>query len=258
MKAVDFLKRKREILAKQPFELKDWLSPAIRDYWREFQHKAQQYPLLERVLDLNVVREHRERLAQERARQSARMQAAAQQSTAASAVVNGAPSAAAPVAQPAMCSVTARVYADLCNRLGQETHVGEWLHVDQALINQFAHVTGDTQWIHTDPARAAQESPFKTTIAHGFLTLALLPQLTQSVDETNPEFPDARMVVNFGLEQVRFPYPIKVDSTVRARTKLSAVTPIKGGLELLKEIKIEIEGVRRPGAVIASLTRIYF
>jgi acyl dehydratase len=152
----------------------------------------------------------------------------------------------------------AALYAELQTRIGEETHVGEWLQVTQALINQFATVTGDHQWIHTDPERAAAESPFKTTIAHGFLTLALLPQLTGSVDESTPEFPTARMVVNFGLEQVRFPYPIKVDSNIRARTKLSRVTPIKGGIELLKEIKIEIEGIRRPGCVIESVTRIYF
>jgi acyl dehydratase len=126
------------------------------------------------------------------------------------------------------------------------------------MITEFAAVTGDTQWIHTDPERAAAESPFKTTIAHGFLTLALLPRLTGSINEATPEFPNARMVVNFGLDQVRFPYPIKVDSNIRARTKLLRVTPIKGGLELLKEIKVEIEGIRRPGCVIESVTRIYF
>ena len=128
----------------------------------------------------------------------------------------------------------------------------------QAFRGQLAAVTGDPRWTPTDPERAAAESPFKTTIAHGFLTLALLPQLTGSVDEATPEFPTARMVVNFGLDQVRFPYPIKVDSNIRARTKLARVTPIKGGLELLKEIKVEIEGIRRPGCVIESVTRIYF
>ena len=98
---------------------------------------------------------------------------------------------------------------------------------------------------------------FKTTIAHGFLTLALLPQLTGSVDESTPEFPTARMVVNFGLEQVRFLYPIKVDSNIRARTKLSRVTPIKGGIEAPQGIKMRSR-IRRPGCVIESVTRIYF
>ncbi|WAF75784.1 MaoC family dehydratase [Aeromonas dhakensis] len=239
MKVVDFLKRKREILAQHPFELKDWLSPAIRDYWREFQQKAHLHPLLGRVLDL-----------QGDSQSMLQQQGAAQ-------AVNGQP-------VPPQESIieldgeAATLFATLQARIGEEIHVGEWLHVSQQMIDQFAAVTGDHQWIHTNPERAAAESPFKTTIAHGFLTLALLPQLTGSVDEANPEFPTARMVVNFGLDQVRFPYPIKVDSNIRARTKLARVTPIKGGLELLKEIKVEIEGVRRPGCVIESVTRLYF
>ncbi|MDH0177294.1 MaoC family dehydratase [Aeromonas dhakensis] len=239
MKVVDFLKRKREILAQHPFELKDWLSPAIRDYWREFQQKAHLHPLLGRVLDL-----------QGDSQSMLQQQGAAQ-------AVNGQPMP----PQESLIELdgeAATLFATLQARIGEETHVGEWLHVSQQMINQFAAVTGDHQWIHTNPERAVAESPFKTTIAHGFLTLALLPQLTGSVDEANPEFPTARMVVNFGLDQVRFPYPIKVDSNIRARTKLARVTPIKGGLELLKEIKVEIEGVRRPGCVIESVTRLYF
>ncbi|MFQ2382548.1 MaoC family dehydratase [Aeromonas dhakensis] len=239
MKVVDFLKRKREILAQHPFELKDWLSPAIRDYWREFQQKAHLHPLLGRVLDL-----------QGDSQSMLQQQGAAQ-------AVNGQPMP----PQESLIELdgeAATLFATLQARIGEETHVGEWLHVSQQMIDQFAAVTGDHQWIHTNPERAVAESPFKTTIAHGFLTLALLPQLTGSVDEANPEFPTARMVVNFGLDQVRFPYPIKVDSNIRARTKLAQVTPIKGGLELLKEIKVEIEGVRRPGCVIESVTRLYF
>ena len=147
--------------------------------------------------------------------------------------------------------------AELKDYIGKELGSSDWLTIDQERINQFAECTGDHQFIHVDPEKA-KLTPFGSTIAHGFLTLALLPQLTGSVDEATPEFPSARMVVNFGLEQVRFPYPIKVDSNIRARTRLSRVTPIKGGLELLKEIKIEIEGIRRPGCVIESVTRIYF
>ncbi|MBR7631451.1 MaoC family dehydratase [Aeromonas popoffii] len=239
MKVVDFLKRKREILAQHPFELKDWLSPAIRDYWREFQQKAHLHPLLGRVLDLHTDS------------QSVQRQAGVVQ------VANGQPQQAD---EPAveLNGEAAALFATLQPSIGAETHVGEWLLVSQQMINAFAAVTGDNQWIHTNPERAAAESPFKTTIAHGFLTLALLPRLTGSINEATPEFPDARMVVNFGLDQVRFPYPIKVDSNIRARTKLLRVTPIKGGLELLKEIKVEIEGIRRPGCVIESVTRIYF
>ena len=152
---------------------------------------------------------------------------------------------------------TFKTLSELPPLVGQELAVSDWITITQEQVNLFAEATGDHQWIHVDVERA-KAGPFKAPIAHGFLTLALLPQLTGSVDEATPEFPSARMVVNFGLEQVRFPYPIKVDSNIRARTKLSRVTPIKGGLELLKEIKIEIEGIRRPGCVIESVTRIYF
>jgi len=240
MKVVDFLKRKREILAQHPFELKDWLSPAIRDYWREFQQKAQLHPLLGRVLDLQ-----------------GEAQSGQQRAAAAVQVANG-QSTMAQEPTVTLEGDAAALYVELQGKIDEETHVGEWLHISQQMIDQFAAVTGDHQWIHTNPERAAAESPFKTTIAHGFLTLALLPQLTGSVDESSPEFPTARMVVNFGLDKVRFPYPIKVEGNIRARTRLVRVTPIKGGLELLKEIKVEIEGVRRPGCVIESVTRIYF
>ncbi|MCG6418596.1 MaoC family dehydratase, partial [Vibrio fluvialis] len=140
----------------------------------------------------------------------------------------------------------------------QVIHVGDWIHVDQERINQFGLVTEDMQWIHTDPERAAVESPFKTTIAHGFLTLALLPKLTDSVNPDNNLFPTAKMVVNIGLNQVRFPYPVKSGNNLRASSTLTKVTPIKKGLEIEREIKVEIEGVRRPAAVVVSVIQLHF
>ena len=130
--------------------------------------------------------------------------------------------------------------------------------MSQERINQFGQVTEDMQWIHTDPERAESESPFKTTIAHGFLTLAMLPKLTDSVDPDHSLFPTAKMVVNIGLNQVRFPYPVKADSRVRAVSRLSKITPIRKGLEIEREIKVEIEGVRRPGAVVVSVIQLHF
>ncbi len=114
------------------------------------------------------------------------------------------------------------------------------------------------QWIHTDPERAEQESPFKTTIAHGFLTLSLLPKLTDSVDPDSAMFPTAKMVVNIGLNQVRFPYPVKANNQVRAVSTLTKVTPIRKGLEIEREIKVEIDGVRRPGCVAVSVIQLHF
>ena len=114
------------------------------------------------------------------------------------------------------------------------------------------------QWIHTDPERAATESPFKTTIAHGFLTLALLPKLTDSVDPSIATYPTAKMVVNVGLNQVRFLYPVKVGNRVRAKSTLIKVTPVRKGLEVEREIKVEIEGIRRPACVVISVTQLHF
>lgn len=138
--------------------------------------------------------------------------------------------------------------------IGQETHLGDWLLIDQDRINQFAFVTEDNQWIHTDVERAADESPFGTTIAHGFLTLALLPKLTES--STNP-YPEARMLVNYGLNKVRFPYPVKTGSEVRARTLLKDVIPSKRCVDLVNEISVEIKGSKRLACVAETLLRVY-
>ena len=152
----------------------------------------------------------------------------------------------------------AEMYKKLEQQLGEETFVGEWLTVDQDCINQFANVTGDQQWIHTDPERAAKESPFKTTIAHGFLTLALLPKLTDTVDDNNNPYPEAKMAVNYGLNQVRFPYPVKAGSRVRARTKLVELSPMRKSIELVNEVSIEVENSKRLACVAETVLRLYF
>lgn len=138
--------------------------------------------------------------------------------------------------------------------IGEETHLGEWLLIDQDRINQFAFVTEDNQWIHTDMVRAAEESPFGTTIAHGFLTLALLPKLTES--SINP-YPEARMLVNYGLNKVRFPYPVKAGSEVRARTLLKDAIVSKRCVDLVSEISVEIKGSKRLACVAETLLRVY-
>ena len=137
--------------------------------------------------------------------------------------------------------VTEKVYKELHEQLGQEIYVGEWETIDQHCINQFAEITGDTQWIHTDPERAQIESPFKTTIDHVFLTLSLIPKLSNTISSSRNIFPEARMVVNYGLNQVRFPYPVKSGSRVRARTRMVDVQPKNNSIELINEISIEVE-----------------
>ncbi|MFQ6678416.1 MAG: MaoC family dehydratase [Fidelibacterota bacterium] len=151
-----------------------------------------------------------------------------------------------------------KVYIDLKKRLDQEIFVGDWKMIDQECINQFAEVTGDKQWIHTDLERASKESPFKTTIAHGFLTLSLIPKLTNALDSLNHMIPDARLIVNYGLNQVRFPFPVKSGSRVRARTRLIKVTPIKNSIEVVNEVSIEVENRKRFACVAETVVHLYF
>lgn len=150
------------------------------------------------------------------------------------------------------------VYLRLNAHLGEETFVGDWYTVEQASVDQFALVTGDQQWIHTSPDRAKKESPYRTTIAHGFLTLALIPLLTDSVDPEKNIYPEARMVVNYGLNSVVFPFPIKIGKRIRAHARITKLVPMKRGLEVVREIKIEIENSTRPACIAETVVRLYF
>lgn len=156
------------------------------------------------------------------------------------------------------CKPLQIVYSRLSADLGEETYVGEWFTLDQQCIEQFANITGDRQWIHTDPVRAQKESPFKTTIAQGFLTLALIPFLTDSVDPEKSAYPEARMVVNFGLNHVSFPFPVKVGKQIRARSRVIKLVPMKRGLEIVREVQIEVESSTRLACIAETVTRLYF
>lgn len=141
--------------------------------------------------------------------------------------------------------------AELQGLVGQEIGVSDWLVVDQHRIDLFAESTGDRQWIHTDPARAAA-GPFGATVAHGFLTLSLLAELGDQAFVID----DVRMGVNYGLDRVRFPAPVKSGSRVRGRFVLQAYTPLEGGgAQLAVEATVEIEGGSKPACVAVSLTR---
>ncbi len=142
--------------------------------------------------------------------------------------------------------------ASLCDRVGQELAVGEWVVVDQPMIDKFAEATGDHQWIHVDRERAAA-GPFGTTVAHGFLTLSLLPRLAASAFE----IADVRMSVNYGLNRVRFPAPVPSGSRIRARLKLLAYEPLDGGAQLVTEVTMEREGSDKPVCVAESVARRY-
>ena len=142
---------------------------------------------------------------------------------------------------------------DLERLVGQALGISDWVLVDQTRIDLFAQATGDHQWIHVDRARSA-DGPFGTTIAHGFLTLGLLPELTANAFTVL----DTRMGVNYGLNKVRFPAPVPVDSRVRARFKLLAYEPLEGGAQLTVEATMERENGIKPVCVAESLSRRYW
>ncbi|MGC9402392.1 MaoC family dehydratase [Vibrio genomosp. F10 str. 9ZC157] len=225
MKVANLFKHRGESISKHHAEILQWMSPTVRMYWEELLNKTNNSQILSWMKDFQQPAINED----------------------------------APIAEPVVLTPEAkRVYESLQQKVGEVIHIGDWLFVDQERINQFGQITEDMQWIHTDPQRAQEESPFKTTIAHGFLTLALLPKLTDSVDEKNTLFPTAKLVVNLGLNQVRFPYPVKSGNNVRAISRLAKVTPIKKGLEIEREIKVEIEGIRRPGCVVISVIQVHF
>ena len=140
--------------------------------------------------------------------------------------------------------------ADLQALVGQEIGVSDWIVIDQPRIDRFAEATGDHQWIHTDPVRAAA-GPFGTTVAHGFLTLSLLPEMSASAFELR----DTRMGVNYGLNRVRFPAPVPSGSRVRARFRLLGYEPLDGGAQLTTEVTMEREGAAKPVCVAESVAR---
>jgi acyl dehydratase len=142
--------------------------------------------------------------------------------------------------------------ADLQALVGQELGVSEWMTITQEQINKFADATGDHQWIHIDPERA-KSGPFGTTIAHGFLTLSLLPEMTATAFRVT----EARMGVNYGLNKVRFPSPVPAGSKVRGRFKLLEYIPLDGGAQMTVECTMEREGSDKPVCVAESLARRY-
>ncbi|MFT6927457.1 MAG: acyl dehydratase [Psychromonas sp.] len=228
MKRFDINKYKIEFMGKFGIDFKQWMSPSIRDYYSLFIKNAHRNKgqILSYVKEYAVLKDgHSVKVAQ----------------------------------KPVQLLPEAReLFLSLQNQIGEEVHVGEWVTVSQQRIDQFADVTEDHQWLHNDVDRAKKDSPFKTTIAHGFLTLSLLPRLTDSVNPEKPLYPNSKMTVNYGLNQVRFPYPVKTGSVIRAHSRLIKVTPVKNGLEIEKEISVEIQNTRRPGCVAVSVVRVYF
>lgn len=144
-------------------------------------------------------------------------------------------------------------YSELESKVGQELGVSDWILIDQERISRFAEATGDHQWIHVDPVKAAQ-GPFGTTIAHGYLTLSLIPEMGASAYEVR----GGRMGINYGLDKVRFPAPVPVDSRVRGRFVLKEYKALPdNGVQLTMEVTMEREGSDKPVCVALSVHRRY-
>ncbi len=146
----------------------------------------------------------------------------------------------------------------LQGRIGQEIHCSDWLEVTQQRIDAFAAATGDHQWIHVDPARATRESPYRSTIAHGYLTLSLYPLLRGLVQADRPLFPGVSRIINYGLDKLRFPNAVRAGSRVRARCVLHKVEEVPGGLQMTEQYTVEIDGEAKPACVAEAITRAYF
>lgn len=137
--------------------------------------------------------------------------------------------------------------------VGEELGHSDWLEITQDRVNRFADATEDHQWIHVDPERARVESPFGGTIAHGCLTMSLLPYLIfETIDVTG-----ARMVINYGFNRLRYPAPVRVDSRIRLGIQLASVEEIQGGVQCQLDCTVEIEGETKPALVAEVLFRFY-
>lgn len=223
MNVIDFLKEKSDRLAQRRTELLDILNPNMKEYVNEAMNSARNSQWFGWAL------EQRD------------FNASSAQNTS----NNAWPHSNNPNAVKTLKSLT--------EMLDKQTFEGDWFCVDQSRINEFAKVTDDQQWIHTDPERAEKESPFRSTIAHGFLTLSLIPTLTNAVNTSNEQNSGVKMVVNMGFNHVRFPYPVKAGTNIRATKKTIKVLTKRRGIEVTEEITIHIEGIRRPACIVEAV-----
>ena len=141
-----------------------------------------------------------------------------------------------------MSKLVINSYDEFAAHLGQELGVSDWLQIDQDRINLFADATLDHQWIHVDVERAKEESQYHSTIAHGYLTLSVLPYLWNQIIEVN----NIKMLVNYGMDKMRFGQPVVTGSRVRMTTKLHNIQNLRGICKVEIDFKIEIEGQRKP------------
>lgn len=154
-----------------------------------------------------------------------------------------------------MATKTIHGLGELKAAAGTEAGVTDWYEITQEMINRFADATGDHQWIHIDRERAERESPFHTTVAHGFLTVSLLPMLLKQAVQVDV---NAKLSVNYGFNKLRFVSPVKSGSRIRVRVTPNAVKDVEGGVEIVWGIVVEVEGSPKPAVVADWLGRLYF
>jgi acyl dehydratase len=143
---------------------------------------------------------------------------------------------------------------ELRSRTGQEIVSSDWIVIDQHLINAFAEVTSDRQWIHVDAQRAQTESPCGRTVAHGFLTLALMSHLSHQAIDIRGDF---HRRINYGLNRVRFPAPVPEGSRIRARFLLQSLAEVEGGYQIVWLATVDVEGSPKPALVAEWVVRLY-
>jgi acyl dehydratase len=144
--------------------------------------------------------------------------------------------------------------SELQAMVGQNVGTSDWVDVTQARVQAFADGTGDHQWIHCDPERARRESPFGTTIAHGFFTLSLGPALSEQIYRVE----EVKLVLNYGLNRVRFPNPVKIGSRVRMSTDLIGLKETSSGYQVTFKQTFEVEGETKPACVAEMVARMFF
>jgi acyl dehydratase len=160
---------------------------------------------------------------------------------------------------PKLGDVASGVLTELTAQIGKEVHVSAWCTITQARVNAFADATDDHQWIHVDAERAARESPFKAPVAHGYLTLSLYPWLRGLVNADAPLWPGVKHALNYGLDRLRFPAPVRVGARVRGRSVLKSIAAVgPDALQLVETFTAEVEGQERPACVADVIIRLVF
>ena len=148
--------------------------------------------------------------------------------------------------------------AEFASRIGTELHLSPWITVTQERIDRFADATGDHQWIHIDPERARAESPFGATIAHGYLVLSLYPSLRGHDGRNTPPFPGVTRTINYGVNRVRFPSPVRAGARLRGRFELVGAAERNGAVQVVERFTVELDSGGKPACVAEIVRLLYF